>query len=198
MWPHLANFSFHPTAKVRQEDSTLNFAKARNAAINTAGRTNTIQSLHRGLSSFKLADSPADNLSSKDSDLSHPSYQRLMTKGDTGVVQGMDSLRSNPMIKLANEYHCAKKIVTRSNQTLTTMFSQTSFKLSDRARKHSVLKPENYLFQFEQGKTDKSLIGVQSFDQIVKAVMGGYTIHPGATPESKRLMEKATMLAAQA
>ena len=121
-----------------------------------------------------------------------------MTKGDTGVVQGEDSLRSDPMIKLANEYHCAKQIVTRSNQTLTSMFSQTSIKLSDRARKHSVLKPANYLFQFEQGKTDKSLIGVQSFDQIVKAVMGGYTIHPGATPESKRLMEKATMLAAQA
>ncbi len=181
MWPHLATSSFHPTAKVRQEDSTLNFAKARNAAINTAGGTNTIQSLHRGLSSFKLADSPTDSLSSKDSDLSHPSYQRLMTKGDKGVVSGMDSLRSDPMIKLASEFHCAKQVVTRSNQTLTSMFSQTSFKLSDRVRKNSILKPDNYLFQFEQGKTDKSLIGVQNFDQIVKAVMGGYTIHPGAT-----------------
>ena len=92
MWPHLGT-SFHPTARARQEDKVFNFAKARNAAINTVGGTNTIQSLHRGLSSFKLADSPTDSLSSKDSDLSHPSYQRLMTKGDKGVVLGMDHLR---------------------------------------------------------------------------------------------------------
>ena len=98
MWPHLGTTSFHPTARVRQEDSTLNFAKARNAAINTAGGANTIQSLHRGLSSFKLADSPTDSLSSKDSDLSHPSYQRLMTKGDKGVVLGMYHLQSDPRI----------------------------------------------------------------------------------------------------
>ena len=104
MWPHLGTTSFHPTARARQEDGTFNFAKARNAAINTAGGANTIQSLHRGLSSFKLADSPTDSLSSKDSDLSHPSYQRLMTKGDKGVVSGMDSLRSDPMIKLASEF----------------------------------------------------------------------------------------------
>ena len=135
MWPHLGTTSFHPTARVRQEDSTLNFAKARNAAINTAGGANTIQSLHCGLSSFKLADSPTDGLSSKDTDLSHPSYQRLMTKGDKGVVSGMDSLRSNPMIKLASEFHCAKQVVNRSNQTFSSMFSQTSFKLSDRVRK---------------------------------------------------------------
>ena len=121
-----------------------------------------------------------------------------MTKGDKGVVLGTDQLRSDPRIKLATEYYCAKQIVNRSNQTFSSMFSQTSFKLSDRVRKNSILKPDNYLYPFEQGKIDKSLIGVQNFDQIVKAVMGGYTIHPGATPESKRLMEKATILAAQA
>ena len=197
MWPHLGT-SFHPTARARQEDGVFTFAKARNAAINTAGGANTIQSLHRGLSSFKLADSPTDGLSSKDSDLSHPSYQRLMTKGDKGVVLGIDHLQSDPRIKMANEFHCAKQVVNRSNQTFSTMFNQTSFKLSDRVRKNSILKPDNYLFQFEQGKADKSLIGVQNFDQIVKAVMGGYTIHPGASSETKRLMEKATTLAAQA
>ena len=92
MWPFLGTTSFHPTARARQEDEVFNFAKARNAAINTAGGATTIRSLHAGLSSFKLADSPTDGLPSKDTDLSHPSYQRLMTKGDKGVVSGMDHL----------------------------------------------------------------------------------------------------------
>merc|ERR1712041_13272 len=185
--------SFHPTARTRQEDEVLNFAKARNAAINTAGGTTNIRTLHAGLSLFKLADSPTDGLPSKDTDLSHPSYQRLMTKGDKGVVSGIDHLRSDPRMKLANELHFAKQVVNRSNQTLSTIFDQTSFKLTDRVRKNSTLKPDNYLFQFEQEKTDKSLIGVQSFDQIVKAVMGDYNLHPGASSETKRLMEKATI-----
>ena len=198
MWPYLASTSFHPTARVRQEDEVLNFAKARHEALNTAGGTTNIQTLHAGLSSFKLADSPTDGLPSKDTDLSHPSYQRLMTKGDKGVLSGIDLMQSDPRIKLANELHCAKQVVERSNQTFSTIFDQTSFKLSDRVRKNSILKPNNYLFEFEQAKIDKSLIGVQSFDQVVKAVMGGYTIHPGASSETKRLMEKATILAAQA
>ena len=99
MWPLLGTTSFHPTAWARQEDEVFDFAKARNAAINTAGGANTIRSLHAGLSLFKLVDSPTDGLPSKDTDLSHPSYQRLMTKGDKSVVSGMDHLRSDPRIK---------------------------------------------------------------------------------------------------
>ena len=167
--------------------------------MNKAGGANTIRTLYPGLSSFRLADSPADSLHPKEADLSHPSYQRLMTKGSEGVVSGIDQLRSDPRMKLANDMHIANQVVHRSNQTLTSMLDQTSLsKLTDRVRKSSTLKPDNYLFQFEQEKTDRSLVGVQSFDQIVKAVMGGHNLHPGASSETRRLMEKATSLAAQA
>ena len=104
-----------------------------------------------------------------------------------------------PRVKLATDFHIADQIVKRSNQTLSSILDQTSLnKLSDRVRKSSTLKPHNYLFQFEQEKADQRLVGVQSFDQIVKAVMGGYSLHPGASSETRRLMEKATSLAAQA
>ena len=110
-----------------------------------------------------------------------------MTNGGKGAVSGIDLLQSDHRVQLASEYHLANQIVSRSNQTLTSLLDQTGLsKLSDRVLKNSVLKPTNYLFQFEQEKTDHNLAGVQSFDQIVRAVMGGYTLHPGASDEARR------------
>ena len=85
-----ATSSFHPTARRRQEDEIVDFARARVAATSSMGGTNTIRTFLPSLSSSKLADSSTDCLSSKDIDLSHPSYQRLITAGSQVASLGTD------------------------------------------------------------------------------------------------------------
>ena len=135
-------------------------------ATTNLGSTTTIRTLLPGLSSFKLADSPTDT------DLSHPSYQRLMTAGSQVNSLGIDQSSLDSRLQLANQLYIANQVVDRSNQTLTSILDQNCLtKLSDKNRKNFVLKPSTHLSVFEQETVDKNLVGVQNFDQIVRACL---------------------------